>query len=59
MWGENGQVNGNGQPMYAADAFFNPLTNQWSSPTAWSVAAIFEHHFTPEFYVDLEGSYAC
>ena len=58
MWGENGQVNGNGQPMYAADAFFNPLTNQWSSPTAWSVAAIFEHHFTPQFYIDLEGSYA-
>ncbi len=58
MWGENGQVNGNGQPMYAADAYFNPLTNQWSSPTAWSVAAIFEHHFTPQFYIDLEGSYA-
>ncbi len=58
MWGENGQVNGNGQPMYASDAYFNPLTNQWSSPTAWSVAAIFEHHFTPQFYVDLEGSYA-
>ena len=58
MWGENGQVNGNGQPMYASDAYFNPLTNQWSSPTAWSVAAIFEHHFTPQFYIDLEGSYA-
>ena len=56
MWGENGQVNGNGQPMYLADAFFNPLTNQWSTPRAWSVTAIFEHHFTPQFYVDLEGS---
>ena len=55
MWGENGQVNGNGQPMYLADAFFNPLTNQWSKPTAWSVAAMLEHHFTPQFYVDLEG----
>ena len=57
MWGENGQTNGNGQPMYLADAFFNPLTNQWSKPTAWSVSALFEHHFTPQFYLDLEGSY--
>ena len=56
MWGENGQVNGNGQPMYMSDAFFNPLTNQWSKPTAWSVSALIEHHFTPQFYLDLEGS---
>ena len=57
MWGEGGQVNGNGQPMYLADAFFNPLTNTWSKPTAWSITALFEHHFTPQFYLDLEGSY--
>ena len=56
MWGENGQVNGNGQSMYMSDAFFNPLTNQWSKPTAWSVSALIEHHFTPQFYLDLEGS---
>jgi hypothetical protein len=56
MWGENGQVNGNGQPMYMQDAFFNPLTNSWSKPTAWSVSALIEHHFTPQFYLDLEGS---
>jgi hypothetical protein len=56
MWGENGQVNGNGQPMYMQDAFFNPVTNQWSKPTAWSVSALIEHHFTPQFYIDLEGS---
>ena len=56
MWSENGQTNGNGQPMWLADAFFNPATNQWSSPTAWSVSALFEHHFTPQFYIDLEGS---
>jgi hypothetical protein len=56
MWGENGQVNGNGQPMYLADAFFNPLTNQWSQPKAWSFTAQLEHHFTPQFYVDLLGS---
>ena len=30
MWSENGQTNGNGQPMLGADAFFNPATNQWS-----------------------------
>ena len=56
MWGENGQVNGNGQPMYLADAYFNPVTNSWAKPTAWSVSALFEHHFTSQFYVDLEGS---
>ena len=56
MWGENGQVNGNGQPMFMQDAFFNPITNSWSKPTAWSVTALIEHHFTPQFYVDLEGS---
>ncbi len=57
MWGENGQTNGNGQSMYMSDAYFNPLTNQWSKPTAWSVSGLLEHHFTPEFYIDLEGSY--
>ena len=56
MWTDNGQVNGNGQIMNLSDAFFNPLTNQWSQPTAWSVSGLFEHHFTPQFYVDLEGS---
>ncbi|HEY1781699.1 MAG TPA: porin [Roseiarcus sp.] len=56
MWGENGQVNGNGQPMFMQDAFFNPITNSWSKPTAWSVTALIEHHFTPQFYLDLEGS---
>jgi hypothetical protein len=56
MWGENGQTNGNGQPMVLADAFFNPLTNAWSTPRAWSVAALLEHHFTPQFYIDLEGA---
>ena len=56
MWGEWGQTNGNGQPMFIPDAFFNPLTNTWSTPTTWSVSALFEHHFTPQFYLDLEGS---
>ena len=56
MNGENGQVNGNGQPMFLADAYFNPLTNSWSSPTAWSVSGLLEHHWTPTIYTDLEGS---
>jgi hypothetical protein len=56
MNGENGQVNGNGQPMILADAYFNPLTNQWSTPRAWSVSGLLEHHWTPTFYTDLEAS---
>jgi hypothetical protein len=56
MWGENGQVNGNGQSMFMSDAYFNPLTNSWAHPNAWSIAALLEHHFTPAFYIDLEGS---
>ena len=56
MWGENGQVNGNGQPMFMQDAFFNPVTNSWSKPTAWSVSGLIEHHFTPQFHLDLEVS---
>jgi hypothetical protein len=56
MNGEDGQVNGNGQPMFLADAYFNPLTNQWSSPTAWSVSGLLEHHWTPTIYTDPEGS---
>ena len=56
MWGEAGQTNGNGQPMFLADAFFNPINNQWSTPRAWSVSALLEHHWTPTIYTDLEGS---
>jgi hypothetical protein len=56
MNGENGQVNGNGQPMILADSYFNPLTNSWSTPTAWSVSGLLEHHWTPTLYTDLEAS---
>ena len=56
MNGENGQVNGNGQPMIIADSYFNPLTNSWSTPTAWSVSGLLEHHWTPTIYTDLEAS---
>jgi Porin subfamily len=56
MNGENGQVNGNGAAMILGDAFFNPLTNSWATPRAWSASALLEHHWTPTFYTDLEGS---
>ncbi len=56
MFSENGQVNGNGQPILGADAFFNPATNQWSTPAAWSVLALLEHHWTPQFYTNLQAS---
>ena len=56
IWGENGQVNGNGQPMFLADAAFDPVANAWATPTAWSVTTLFEHHFAPTVYGNLEGS---
>ena len=60
MWGENGAVNGNGQKMALADAYFDPNGNggfgAWSTPTAWSISAELDHHFTPEFTGSLEGS---
>ena len=33
-----------------------PLRNRLATPTAWSVTGLLEHHFTPQFYIDLEGS---
>jgi hypothetical protein len=57
MWGENGQVNGNGVMMPVADAFSN-LNGTWATPTAWSLGAITELHFGPTFSVDPEVSYA-
>ncbi len=60
MWGENGAVNGNGQQMALSDAYFDPAANgglgAWSTPTAWSISAELDHHFTPEFTASLEGS---
>ncbi len=56
MWGENGQVNGNGIPMPVADAFSN-FNGTWATPTAWSIAAISEFHLGPTFSIDPEISY--
>jgi Porin subfamily len=56
MWGEGGQVNGNGLPMVLADAWSNG-DGSWGTPTAWSVAGTFEHHFSPEFLIGPEAAY--
>jgi hypothetical protein len=57
MWGENGQVNGNGLPMVIADTWSNG-NGTWARPTAWSIAVTAEHHFSPTFSFDPEFSYA-
>jgi Porin subfamily len=57
MWGENGQVNGNGLPMYSGDTWSNG-NGAWATPSAWSAAVNFEHHFSPVFSLDPEFSYA-
>ena len=59
MWGENGAVNGNGQQLALADTYFDPNGNgglgSWSTPTAWSISAEFDHHFNEQFTASLEG----
>jgi len=57
MWGENGQVNGNGLPMPIGDTWSNG-DGTWATPTAWSIGATLEHHFSPVFSLDPEVSYA-
>ncbi len=55
MWGERP-----GQRQWPADVpcrrILQSRTNGWAKPTAWSVSTSIEHHFTPQFYIDLEGS---
>jgi hypothetical protein len=68
MWGENGAVNGNGLAMGVGDTYYavgNPAgtaglitTSAFATPTAWSVGATFEHHFSPVFSFDPEVAYA-
>lgn len=55
MWGENGAVNGNGLQMANADIYALG-GGAWQNPQAWSVAALFDHHFTPDFVGHLEGA---
>jgi len=55
MWGENGAVNGNGLQMANADIYYYGA-GIWQNPTAWSVSAELDHHFTPQFSGSIEGS---
>jgi hypothetical protein len=57
MDGERGAVNGNGQQMALADTYENPTGASFATPTAWSVSAEIDHHFSPEFVGSIEGSY--
>jgi len=63
MWGENGAVNGNGLAMAVGDTYFAGLNAAgtavvWATPTAWSIGATFEHHFSPVFSIDPQLAYA-
>jgi len=55
MWGEEGAVNGNGQPMAVADAFSNG-DGTWATPTAWSVTAWANFTVNPQVTIGFEGS---
>jgi hypothetical protein len=57
MDGENGATNGNGQQMALADTYENPSGASFATPTAWSISSEFDHHFSPEVSVSIEGSY--
>jgi hypothetical protein len=57
MWGENGQVNGNGMAMPVADAWSN-MDGTWATPTAWGISALAEFHLGPTFAIDPEIAYA-
>ena len=50
-------LNGNGTIFQLTDAL-NYDTGQWSIPTAWSVAALYHHYFSPQFSVAPEVSFA-
>jgi hypothetical protein len=59
MWGETGQdVNGNGQGIAIADTYLNNDGVTFATPTAWSIAADMDHHFSPEFSLSPEIAYA-
>ena len=50
-------INGNGTIFQLTDAL-NYDTGKWSSPTTWTFAGFFEHHFTSQFLITPEASYA-
>ncbi|WP_210254975.1 porin [Methylocapsa sp. S129] len=57
LWGENGAANGNGLAMSAGDTY-SVGGGRWATPSAWSAAALYEHHFSAAFSIDPEISYA-
>ena len=50
-------LNGNGTIYQLTDAL-NYDVGLWSTPTAWTAAAFFEHHFSPQFSLTPEISFA-
>jgi Porin subfamily len=50
-------LNGNGTIYQLTDAL-NYDIGHWSTPAAWSAAAYFEHHFSPQFSLTPEASVA-
>jgi hypothetical protein len=50
-------INDNGTIYQLTDAF-NYDVGRWSTPTAWTVAAFFEHHFSAQFSLTPELSFA-
>ena len=50
-------LNGNGMIYQLTDAL-NYGVDLWSTPTAWTAAALFEHHFSPQFSLTPEISFA-
>ena len=50
-------LNGNGMIYQLTDAL-NYDVGLWSTPTAWTAAAQFEHHFSPQFSLTPEISFA-
>jgi hypothetical protein len=50
-------INGNGLIYQLTDAL-NYDVGLWSTPTAWTAAAFFEHHFSPQFSLTPEISFA-
>jgi hypothetical protein len=55
-FGAGGGVNGNGVGMPAADTFSN-FNGTWATPTAWSIAASSQFHFSPAFFIAPEIGY--
>ncbi len=56
-WDQGLNANGNGTIFQLTDAL-NYAPGAWSYPTAWTAAAYYEHHFTPQFSLTPEISFA-